>query len=478
MTGARALAAWTGPALAAAVVAGITAGTAVAPVLLLSAALAPLVALLQPARAPAAPHAVTLALTAVVAALLLWAHVALLADTATLLGAGRAQAVVLALALALLVGLVPGAGRWCAVVGGLGGVALLLVLVDAAATVGVAPWTAWREAAARPAVVFGARSPWVRDGERLVRGATLAFDEGHRVVAVTRGTLRVVEADGARRVVRDWRLAAGDAVSLRPADTLVAEAGSRLRFEPGKRVPGAAASGSAWADAATRAPLAQVVGLAVTLLLGAVALVPAGGRRAAAAPAIVLVFALGTAAWGVYAAVVAPESGLAGSPAEALLAPARSATPGGELSPGALTIVVVVGLLALFVAAAGALRDRVAETGGRRWPEAWMTAVIAAGLAGLVDVVDPWTPLAAGLGVAAAALAAPRLAGADGAWIGPWPAAAVGGLVGVAVFAAVAALGAGLPAPLAVLRDLPALAAAPAAWVIVKVLRREAGETR
>src|SRR5207245_2914798 len=84
--------------------------------------------------------------------------------------------------------------------------------------------------AARPALVFSGRSAWVTEGERFVRGTTVAVDEAHRVVAVTPGTFRVVEQDGGRRVVRDWRLAAGDAISLRPGDTLTAAAGSRLRF--------------------------------------------------------------------------------------------------------------------------------------------------------------------------------------------------------------------------------------------------------
>jgi hypothetical protein len=134
---------------------------------------------------------------------------------------------------------------------------------------------------------------------------------------------------------------------------------------------------------------------------------------------------------------------------------------------------VAVGLLALFVAAAGALRDRVAEAGGRRWPEAWTAAIVAAGLAALLADVDPWLPLAAGLGLAGAALAAPRLAAGGRARIGRWPAAAVGGLAGAVVLAAVAALGGRLPPALAPLAEAPALAAAPAAWVVVKLLRRE-----
>src|SRR5438067_2096703 len=198
---------------------------------------------------------------------------------APLLGARRWQASVLAAALALLVTLTPGTGRRRGGMLAAGGAALLLVLVVVGVAGEVAPWTAWSQAAARPALVFSGRSGWVTEGERFVRGTTLAFDEAHRVVALTPGTFRVVEQDGGRRVVRDWRLAVGDAISLRPGDTLTASAGSRLRFEPGKRVPGTAPSGAAWADAAARVPAARALGLLATFALGACAVVPAGGRR-------------------------------------------------------------------------------------------------------------------------------------------------------------------------------------------------------
>jgi len=475
MSAVRALAAWPGPAVVAAVVAAVAAGAAAAPLLVLAAAVAPLLALVQAPRAAAPPHPVTLLITAVVAALLLWAHLAVLADVATLLGVRRWQGTVLAATLALLVTLMPGAARRRGLLLAAGGAALLLVLVAAGAALGVTPAAAWGQAAQRPALVFTGRSAWVTDGERFVRRATLAFDEAHRVVAVTPGTFRVIEADGTRRVVRDWRLAAGDAVSLRPGDTLTAEAGSRLRFEPGKRVPGAAASGSAWADAATRASPAPALGVLATLALGAFALVPAGGRRMAAAPALTLALSLGAASWGVYATLAAPEAGLAGSPAEALLSLPRAASLSAHgLWPGGLAALVALGLLALFAAAANGLRERVGEAAGPPWPTVWTVTMLAAAIAATVPVVDPWTPLAAGLGLAGAAVAAPRLGGADGARIGPWPASAVGGVAGAAVFAGLMALGARLPGPAVALREVPVLVAAPAAWLVVKVLRREA----
>src|SRR5919108_395776 len=160
--------------------------------------------------------------------------------------------------------------------------------------------------AARPALVFSAHSPWVTEGGWFARRATLIFQEGHRLVAVSPATFRVVEHDGKTDVMRDWRLAAGDPLSVRPGDRVTVEAGSRVRFEPRKRVPGAAGPGAAWADVRV-SPLVGSVAALVTLLLGAVGLVPAAGRRGFAAPATLLTVALAPACWGVYAVATLPE---------------------------------------------------------------------------------------------------------------------------------------------------------------------------
>src|SRR5438477_269780 len=472
MTAARALAAWPGPALVAGIIAAVAAGAPAAPVLVLAFAVTPLLALLQPWRAAAPSHPATLLITAGVAALLLWAHLAVLADAAALLGARRWQASVLAAALALLVTLAPGAGRRRGGMLAAGGAALLLVLVVVGVAGEVAPWTARSQAAARPALVFSGRSGWVTEGERFVWGTTPAFGEAHRVGGGPPGTFRVVEQDGGRRVVRDWRLAAGDAISLRPGDTLTASVGSRLRFEPGKRVPGAAPSGAAWADAAARVPAARALGLLATFALGACAVVPAGGRRVGVAPAIALALSLGATSWGVYATLAAPEAGLAGSPAEALLSLPRAVAPSRALPAGALAAVVLLGLLALFVAAADALRERISGAGGARLPIIWPAVMAAAALTAAVAVVDPWTPLTAGLGLAGAAIAAPRLAAGNGARrVLGWPLEVIGALFGAAVYAGLTLLSALLPAALAPLGATPVLAAAPAAWTVVRLLR-------
>jgi len=476
MTGLRAIAAWPGPALLCGVIGAVTVGAAAAPALVLAASVAPLLPVVL-ARRPSTPrHPITLAIIIGVAALLLWAHLAALGDAAVLLGARRWQAVVVAAALTLLVTVLPRHARGRRPALALGGGALMIVLVTAGAAIGQAPWTAWRVATTRPSLVFTAHSPWVSDGERFVRPTTLGFDEGQRVVAVTAGTFRVVELDGGVQVVRDWRLAAGDALSVRPGDTLTIEAGSRVRFEPGKRVPGAPASGSAWAEGATRASPLRALALVATITLGACALVPSPTRRAAAACGATVVLALGGTAWGVYATLVAPEAGLTGSPVEALLALPRAISSG--VPRGVLTLLIVLGLFALFIAAADGLRESLAAVGSARWPAWWTGASAAGAIAAALSTVTPWTPLLAGLGLAGSAVAAPRLAARDRARIGAWPATAAGGLVGAAVFVAIAVFGERVPAALTIVREAPVLAAAPAAWLVVKVLRRHAPAAR
>src|SRR5262249_8968786 len=146
----------------------------------------------------------------------------------------------------------------------------------------------------------------------------------------------------------------------------------------------------------------------------------------------------GAASWGAYATLLAPEAGLTGSPVEAVLSLSRAASlPGPVSSSAMLTGLVASGLLALFVAAADGLRQRIVEAGGGRWPALWAAVIVAAAAGAAVTSVAPWTPLAAGLALAGGAIAAPRLAGADGARIASWPASAAGGLIGAAVFVGV-----------------------------------------
>jgi hypothetical protein len=464
MTALRGVAAWTAPVLVGALTTRVAAGAPDAPMLVLAAVVAPLVALLQP-RVDAEPHVVSGLATAVSVTLLLAASFVPLGDAAALLGAPRWVGIVVAATLVALLGLVPGRDRWRLAALVAGGGALVLALVVVAGATARSPWSAWRDAAAHPALVFSAHSTWVGDGGGwFARRTTLRFDEGHRVVAVTPATFRVVEHDGTHDVVRDWRLAAGDPLSVRPGDRLTVEAGARVRFQAGKRVPGAAASGAAWAEAGLSPFLGSLAAL-LTLMLGAIGLVPPAGRRGFAAPATLLVVALAAACWGVYAVVMAPEVMLSGSLAEPLLR-VPSAVPGVR----GLVLLVVAALLALFVAAAGALRERLVALAGARGTAVWLVAVAVAGVASLAPF-DPWFLLMAGLGMAAATLAAPRLAGGAGTRVAGWPVQALGGLTGGVVFVAVTALGSGLPSALAILAEWPVMLAAPAAWLSVKLLR-------
>ena len=463
MTALRGLAAWTGPVLVGTLTTRVAAGAPDAPMLVLAAVVAPLVALLQP-RADETPHVVSAATTGVSATLILAASFLPLGDAALLLGGQRWHGVVLALALLLLPTLVPGADRWRTPALVVGGAALVVALVTLASATALSPWAAWRDAAGRPALVFSAHSPWVTEGGWFARRATLTLEEGHRLVAVTPATFRVIEHDGTSDVVRDWRLAAGDPLSLRPGDRVTVEAGSRVRFQAGKRVPGAAASGAAWAEAGV-SPLLGAVAALVTLVLGAIGLVPSAGRRGFAAPTTLLVVALAAACWGIYAVATAPEVMLSGSVAEPLLR-----LPGAVPGARGVVALVVVALLALFVAAAGALRERVTTLAGPRGTPAWLIVVALAALASLWPF-DPWFLLMAGLGFAAATVAAPRLASGGAGRVGGWPVPAIGALAGGVVFVAVAALGPRLPTGLGVLAEWPVLLAAPAGWLVVKFLR-------
>ena len=105
---------------------------------------------------------------------------------------------------------------------------------------------------------------------------------------------------------------------MRPGDRLALAAGTRIRFEPGKRVPGSAASGVAWAEPPERrspGTAAHALGTALTLVGGALALLPPLGplawRGAAAGPALLLALTLAAICWGTYAVYVAPELALA-----------------------------------------------------------------------------------------------------------------------------------------------------------------------
>jgi hypothetical protein len=470
----RAVATWASPVVLTAVATRVFAGTPEAPVLALSVTVAPLLALLTPSAdpAPSANRVAGLAAAAAVG-LVLCANLCVVADVARLAGVPRHAALTLTAAAAFL-GVAWRAARRpvgdAAVLAGAAGVVLPLVVIGAA--VAVPPWTAWSRTASRPALTFGERSAWVTDGRRLERSMTLVFTEPHRVTAVNPGVYRVVEevveGDAPRSVTREWRLAAGEALTLRPGDRLILEAGTRVRFEGSKRVPGSAASGVAWAEPPERRSLgtaAHAFGVALTLVGGALALLPRPRalpwRRAVAGPVLLPALTLAAVSWGAYGVYAAPELELGASPVTglvelpALVLPA----PVGR----ALVATSILALLALFVAMALSLREVIARQAGPANADVvWGGLVMVAAVAGLWPM-DPWRTWLTGCGLAAATVAAPRLAGGDAR------AGLAGSLVGVAAFAGVAAVGGQLPAWAGAVAAYPTLLAAPLAWITVRV---------
>jgi hypothetical protein len=473
MTALAAVAVWLQPALLAGLIVAVTAGDPAAPWLALGVLVAPLVALLAPETRLAAVNPVARVAVGVAVTLVLGADFVLAADAAALVGAAPWLGVLLAAALALLVPLLPGARRTSAPMLTLAAAALLLPLMSVALTTGTAPWTAWSRGGSRPALTFSETSAWVREGERFARPARLAFVEGQRVTALSPGTYRVVERDAASPTVREWHLAAGETLTLRPGDELSVEAGARLRFEAGRRVPGAPVSGVAWADAPDRglALLPDALGALLTLVGGALALVPATrrGPSAAAAPIVLLVTTTAAIGWGIYAGATAPDLALGGSlPAPMMRLPTRAL---GARTGAPLAVLAVAALATLALSAVVALRGRLVAAGSAA-PALWAAAVgLAATLAATAP--DPWALLVLGLGLAAAACASLRFAAAGAA-------AVAGSVVGAVAF--VALVGVPLVAPEAavwpeVLARYPALAAMPLAWGATWVLSG-GGDTR
>ena len=482
MRAVSAIALWTGPATFAVIGARVFAGDPAAPFLLVAAVLAPLLALMQ-RRSVASPPSLTApeaAIAVVSAALILWAQLLIVADLGTALGITRWRSLAVVAALACIVMLVRGAGRYWAigVPLGIAGLALPLLLIASAAE--VPPWRAWAEVASRPAFAFPADSAWVTEGRTVARTTTLTFAEPHRVTAVQPATYRVTERDGAVVTVRELRLATGESVFVRSGDQLVIPAGAVVRFEAGKRVPGTAVSGIAWASRPLGTGgdgLVEALGIAVTLCGGAVALIrrPSGSRPAlAVVPALLAAFALCAACWGIYAAHLGIELGLGATPsiafAEALALSGVHPTVASPLTilAAAFLVLVIVTMFAtraqikeVAVASVSLERRARARRGGDLLWLGMLAATIAAGMLAL----DAWRVLTTGLGLAASAWAAPRLGARRSA---AWLASAAGAVA----FAAFAWSAAELPLWASAVGLYPALAAAPLAWAIARMGRR------
>jgi hypothetical protein len=466
------VAAWLSPALVAALAAGVFRGDPGAPLLVLLAVLAPLLGLLASRRA-AACDGVTGALGVASVALVASSGLLVGADLTRSVGGDRWPGVVIAAALAAGSALRPVPARRRPAILGLA-LAALATPVVAAAAAGATPWAAWRELASRPALVFSERSVGVTDGVRLRAPTTLVFTEPHRITAVSGGIWHVVEQDADRVTVREWRLAPGDALTLRPGDRLDLAADSTVRFEAGRRVPGVALSGVAWADPPEREPVAAVAtfagaaltlaGAAALLVSGAAAGTAAGaargsGARAAAATAP-LVIGVIAACWGVLGAHAAPELAL-GAPEIAPFVRLPQAVPGPPWDRP-LVAAALLGLGALFVVAVSEMRDRALTLlGGLRRPNVAARALGAAGVAVALLLfgrpAGAWEALALGSGLAASAVIAPALAQ------GGLAARRAGALAGAAAYIVMTVGASSLLAWAPAVGAYPALLAAPLA---------------
>lgn len=483
--------AWAAPALVLGVSAELVARGREGLWLLLLFFVAPLLAALAlSARPAAAPEAgrprVVPAATALVAALLVSANLGLAGDVATWFGAGRSRGVLLAAGILALPLLSRRAVRAGPGLFALGLALLALPLAVMARASGADPLATWRQVASEPAFRFRADSPWVTRGRAVGNGPgwrALLFEEEHRVAPVDPGPVRVEIADRGRLEVEEWALPGGESLVLRPRDRLQVDGRRRLRFEAGKRVPGAPPSGIAWADAAPldrRFLAARLLGPAVTLVGGAVALMVAGGARGIprgglALGGLALLALFGWAeCWAVYTARWAPELFLDGvDPAALVELPALVV---GEARGGPwLVALTLAGLAALLLAAAVGLRVGLLGDGGRR-PGA-SALVVSGGILGAAALlalwpVEPWGLVLAALGLGASTLAPLGLVAGRGGR--PRGIAWATGL-GLVVFLALAELGRLEIAAGGVAEALfayPALVAAPAAALALRLAGR------
>jgi hypothetical protein len=434
---------------------------------------APLIALLGPRGAEPVQReagarfrgAVLLA----VAGISIWANVGLAADVAAWQGAPRWQGIAVAVVVAWIFAGWRGGARWLGVLWLAGLVGMGATMFELAREAGAGPLAAWERVASQSAFRFHAASSWVTTGQAL--GGTgarvpMVFAEEHRVTAPSGGRLRGRSADGGRVTEREWTLAPGQSVTLRAGDRLEEGTALPLRFEPGKRVPGAPASGPAWSGW-PRADGWPRLGLCVTLVVGGVGLLRGGTRRPMSrrgalvvGAGLVAAFALAQG-WAIYGVLGAPDVFLGGVIMERL-ADLQTLSHGPPRWTAGLQRLLLTAGLASFAASSIALRERLSmpAADGTR-PSApdrgrWAAVIGLAGLAALWHA-DPWRLIMLALGVSAAALGPATLwRRADAR------AATAGGIVGLLLFAAltlVAALPGAAPA------FAPAVAAAGrAAW--------------
>ena len=470
-SGWAAAAAWTSPVVLGLVAAGVFAGAPTAPAVALAVLVAPLVARLDPLVGEASRPSIVARLAIVVGVgLVLWANFLLFVDVARGLGLPRWATSVVVAAVALLVPVFlrgnrePASRVSLAVGGGAAFVALVAVVGLALATW---PWSAWKSVASRPALTFAERDPWVTTGRTLTAPVALDFTELHRVTALSPAIYRVDEPGR----FREWPLREGESLTLRAGDRLVLEAGARLRFEAGKRVPGAAASGVAWADPpqrSARLPVAETIGATLTLVAGALALVGPSPTTIRGASALLPAMVLGALSLGVYGVYAAPGL-IIGAPALAAVfhVPATVVpSPAGRVLAWLTTLVLLALLMATVLALRGIVGAACGTAAHDELAERIMKGLVVAAAVASLWPIDPAWALLTGLGLIASAVVAPRLAADE-------PVARLAGsVVGAAAFAYLALFR--LPAWASVAGAYPALTAAPLAWIAARVTRGSA----
>lgn len=423
------------------------------------------------ARWPAAGSAAWLAVPGVAVSLLfVWAQLAAMCEIARAAGwsaPGVAAALVLVLGLAAWR---REAGSWLATLAGVVAAIGFGVSLTAVMAVTDPVWPrVFREVMSRGRAVFAPDGAWVDEG-RPVRGpgALLVLRPTEEQQVTFLGSGRVFidlwEGTSSSPEVRP-----GVEVSLRPGDRLVIPNGFAVRFQGGRSVPGAPATGPAWLDPpGPRADGRALAGLGLTLLAGSLGLAPAhavlptrgaarrtpGSSAALFGAGLTVLGALGVILWGLYAVWLTPEIYTGGVlPIEAFELPARAR----HLGPAAYRVGVlpVLALGAGAIAAAwGALEAvprRPAAARGTSGPLGGGAVALVLGLSGLLAVAAPvasWSVLLVALGLAASTLAP---AAVLTCWREHLSARAVviGAGVGCFVFAGLAVLGLVAPRGLA-----------------------------
>lgn len=462
--------------------ASVFAGEVTAPLMALLVVLAPLLALLAAGRGGDTPGRLATVVGLLSVGMVLTANVMVVIGVARFLDVSLHQSVVmLGMSACFILIWRHSAVAW-SLAFVIGVVSLAVMVVVMGLVFSAAPWTVWTQLASRPALAFSPLAAWVTEGRTLPRPTTLMFDETHRVTALSGGVFRVDEGDVGDSPARERRLNPGDSLALRAGDRLTIPPDVRVRFEAGKRIPGAPRSGVVWAEP-PRHPswptFIDALGLVLTLTGGAVTLL--GGHRhatrliaAVAVPLLLIACALSASAWGVYAMWLAADLGLGASSLGSLVQALQLSLD--DNARAQLLLLGALGLTMLFIAAAAGLANRMvilteswrsgeARLAARLLPDVLWLGIVATGVMLSQYDLEPGTILRLGCGLGASAWAAPRLAGARGA-------ASMGALAGALVFSALSIAHAlALPA-VTLLGPYPALVAAPAAAAVAAVGRR------